>query len=128
MSKPIPSFMAFKCNLTRLRHSPYATPLHYFDIGSLSERRNIYDMTFLFKLVNGYINCPEVLGFLNLYVPQYRTNSSTMFYVFTYKTNYASAFPMENRIMLIVNDFKIDLFNFNSIESFNNNIKNIFCI
>jgi hypothetical protein len=48
-----------------------------------------------------------------------------MFYVFTHKTNYASASPM-NRITLIANDLKIDLFNFNSIESFNNYVKKHF--
>lgn len=120
-------FLAFKCNLFRLRHSPYEPLLHYFDIASLSERRKIYDMKFLFKLVNGYINSPEILGSLNFYVPQCRTRSTTMFYVFTHKTNYASASPI-NRIMSIANDLKIDLFNFNSIESFNNYVNRVFCI
>ncbi|KAF0704363.1 Uncharacterized protein FWK35_00029551, partial [Aphis craccivora] len=56
-------------------------------------------MKFLFKLINGYINCPKM-------------------------TNYISASPM-NRIMSIANDLKIDLFNFNSIELFNNYYLNI---
>jgi len=84
-------------------------------------------MKFLFKLIIGYIDFLETLSFLNCYVSQCRTRSTTMFYVFTHKTNYGSACPI-NRIMSIANDLKIDLFNFNSIESFNNYEKQIFCI
>lgn len=120
-------FMAFKCNLNRMPHSPYEPLLRYFDIGSLSERRKIFDMKFLFKLVIGYINCPEILGFLNFYVPQCRTRSTTMFYIYTHKTNYMSASPM-NRIMSIANDLNIELFSFNSIELFNNYVNKICCI
>lgn len=29
-------------------------------INNLADRRNMYDFNFLFKLVNGYINCPEL--------------------------------------------------------------------
>jgi len=86
----------------------------------------MYDITFLFKLVNGFINCPIILGSLNFNAPQCRTRSTTIFYVFTHKTNYASASPM-NRIMSIANDINVDLFNFNSIESFNIYINRICC-
>lgn len=119
--------MAFKCNLTHMPHSPYEPLLHYFDIGSLSEQKKIYDMKFLFKFVIGYINFPEIIGFLNFYVPQCRTRSTTIFDVFTHKTNYISDSPM-NGIMSIANDLKIDLFHFNSIELFNNYVNKIFCI
>jgi len=90
--------MAFKCNLTHVQHSPYQPLLDFFDIASLSERRKIYDMKFIFKLVNGFINCLIILDSLNFNVPQCRTRSTTMFYVSTHKTNYASASPM-NRII-----------------------------
>ncbi|KAF0765528.1 Uncharacterized protein FWK35_00011936 [Aphis craccivora] len=78
-------------------------------------------------MVTSIGNCLEILGFLNFYVPQCRTRSTTMFYIFTHRTNYISASTM-NRIMSIANDLKIDLFNFNSIELFNNYVNNIFSI
>jgi len=95
-------FMAFKYNIIRVPHSPYQSLLHFFDITSLSEGREIYDIKFLFKLVNGFINNPEILGYFNFNVPQYRTRSTTMFYVCIHKTNYVSSFPI-NRIMIISN-------------------------
>jgi len=64
--------MAFKCNLTREQYSPYQPLLYFCDSVSFSERRNISDMKFLFKLVNGFINCLEILGFLNFNVTQFK--------------------------------------------------------
>jgi len=53
---------------------------------------------FLFKLVNGYTDCPELLNFLNFKVPQRRTKSTNiflyrfsknkLFFIFTYQQNY----------------------------------------
>lgn len=68
---------------------------------------------FSFKLVNGFTISPE--GSLDFVVPQRET---VVLYVFSRKTNHASASPV-NRIMSIANDsVKVDLFNFNSIVSF----------
>ena len=63
-------FMAFKCNLTHMQNYPYQLLLHFFNIDSLSKRRKTYDMTFLFKLVNGFINRPEILMSLNIELGQ----------------------------------------------------------
>ncbi|KAF0774022.1 Uncharacterized protein FWK35_00000330 [Aphis craccivora] len=35
---------------------------------SLAVRRNIFDLKFLFRLVNGYIDCPELLSLIHFYV------------------------------------------------------------
>jgi len=57
-------------------------------------------MKFLFKLVKNYINyyCPEILSSLNFYVPQCRTRFTTMFYVFTQRTNYYAVASPTKRI------------------------------
>lgn len=80
---------------------------------------------FFLKLVNGYKNRFEILSSLNLNVPQCRTRFTTIFYVLTHRTNYAVAFPI-NRIISLANEKIIKLFNFNSIESFNNYLNRIF--
>jgi len=76
-------------------------------------------------VVNGIINSSELLNYLNFYVPQCQTTSTNMFYMQLHKTNYLLKFNAPiNRMMGLANDTQVDLFNFNSIESFFNNIIN----
>ena len=56
---------------------------------SLADRRKINDMKFLFKIVNGYLNCPELLNCLNFNVPHCRTRFANTFYIPFQRTNYA---------------------------------------
>jgi len=56
-------FMPYKCNIIRVPHSSYQPLLNTFNIQSLSKRRKVNDLIFLFKLLNGYFFCPELLSF-----------------------------------------------------------------
>lgn len=87
-----------------MQHCSYQPLLLNFVIASLSERKKISGMKFLFKLVNGFINSPEILGSLNFNVSRCRIRSTAMFYVFTYSTNYAVA--SMNKIISIANKIK----------------------
>lgn len=75
-------------------------------------------MKFLFKLLNGFVFCPELLSSFDFFVSQFRTRSSikNTFYLITQKSICASFAPI-NRMMVIANDEQIDFFNFNSVES-----------
>lgn len=83
----------------RFQNTLYRPLLNMFDVVGLSERRKINYIKFLFNLTNGYIDCPELLSFLNFYAPQFGSRSSPTLYAFNRKTNYASASPI-NRLML----------------------------
>ncbi|XP_022162460.1 uncharacterized protein LOC111028218 [Myzus persicae] len=119
-------FMSYKCNIIRVPHSSYQPLLNTFNIQSLANRRKVNDLLFLFKLLNGFFYCPELLSFLNFSVPQVRTRSSiiTTFYINNHKTNYALSAPI-NRMMAIANDEQIDFFNFcpNSVDFFNSFVR-----
>jgi len=119
-------FLAFKCNVIRESHSPYQPLLNLFQIDCLSDRRKLIDLKFLFKLVNGYTDCPELLSCLNFNVPQRRTRSTNIFYICSQRTNYSLSSPI-NRIMSLANETNIDLFNFTSLESFNNYVNRFIC-
>jgi hypothetical protein len=69
------------------------------------------NLIFLFKLLNGFFFCPELLSFLNFSVPQFRTRSSivTTLYLNNNKTNYALSTPINRAI---ANDEQIDFFNY----------------
>lgn len=52
---------------------------------------NLYtnDLKLLYKMVNAYMNCPKLLSYLNLYVPQCQTiDVQKMFSISFKKTNY----------------------------------------
>jgi len=86
-------------------------------MNSLATRRNIIDFKFLYKVVNGIINSRELLNYLNFYVSQCQTRSTNTFYIQLNRTNYLIN-ALINRMMRLDNDTQVDLFNFNSIESF----------
>jgi len=112
-------FMSYKCNIPRQQHTPYKPLLDTLNMNSLATRRNIIDFKFLYKVVNGMINSSELLNYLNFYVPRCQTRSTNTFYMQLHRTNYLINAPI-NRMMKLANDTQIDLFNFNSIESFYN--------
>jgi len=68
-------------------------------MNSLATRKNIIDLKFLYKVVNGIINSSELLNYLNFYVPQYQTRSTNTFYTQLHRTNYLINAPI-NRIIL----------------------------
>lgn len=117
-------FMAFKCNLTRVQHVPYQVLLKLFDIVGLSKKRKINYVQLLFKLDNGFIDCPLILSFLNFNDPECKTRFTDMFYVFIQRTNYVSASPT-NRTMCLANENQVKFIDFTSIETFNNHVNRI---
>jgi len=67
--------------------------------------RNIIDLMFLHKVVNS------------------NNRSTNTFCIQSYRTNYLLN-ALINRMTRLANDTQVDLFNFNSIESFYNYINN----
>lgn len=82
-------------------------------------------MHIVFKLLNVFIDCPEIVCYLNFIVPQCRTKSTTMFYVFTRRKKMYALASSINRIMSITNEINIELLNFNCIDNY---INRIYCI
>jgi len=68
-------------------------------------------------VVHGFVKSIELLNYLNLRVPQCKNISTNTFYTQLYGTNYLINVPIATQV---------DLFNFNSIESFYNYIINYY--
>jgi len=107
-------FLAFKCGVQRQRHTSYL-PLHLLtNLESLQLRRIRLDLNFTFKLLNGIINCSELLVTFNFLVPASHTRNSNTFYIPFHRTNYAKNAPIM-RLMGFVNKYNVDLFFSNNI-------------
>lgn len=79
-------------NTLFLRYAAYRTgnPLHYtdhdfsqtyktFSIATLESARDRADLIFIFKLLNGFVDCPELLGSCNFYCPPRSLRSGYFF-------------------------------------------------
>lgn len=116
-----------RCCIERAPHSSYQPLLSYLKLETLVNRRKRLDLCFIFKLTNGYINCPELLSLLNFNIPNRRTRQLNTFYVQLQRSNYGLNAPM-NRSMQLVNYLNVDLFSCVSLKDFNSYLNNILAV
>ena len=79
-------------------------------LDTLSNRRIKSDCIFIFKILNGLIDCNDLLQLINLRVPVKTTRNQTMFQVPLTVTNYLYNKPL-SRMLRLCNSFEIDWFN-----------------
>ncbi|XP_046666477.1 uncharacterized protein LOC124358227 [Homalodisca vitripennis] len=65
----------------------------YLNLPSLETRRSIHDVHFLYKLVNGIIDCPDLLQKINFQIPT-GTRSRVLFARTSVTTSYAANSPV----------------------------------
>lgn len=117
--------ISIKCSIKRLPHTSYEPLLLYLNIDTLQNRRIKSDISFLFKLLNGYIYCPDLLSNISFLVPGHSTRQTDTFYVPFQRTLYGKNAPLI-RCMQHVNNFNLDLFICYSVSSFNLYLRNFF--
>lgn len=120
--------LAFSCNIAKTVRS-YPARLKHFHMNSLSERRRLLDMLFLYKLVNGTLDVPELLSLLCFSAPKMFTRASRLnvFKNLNYYTNLGKNAPL-NRLITELNrlssKYSMDLFT-DSVRSFKQAIRSI---
>lgn len=85
--------ISYKLNLPFSRDSVISLQ-ESLDLDSLSLRRNLTDIMFIFDILNGYVLCPELLTMIGLQIsrlymhnldlfviPHYRINSGTSYFL-----------------------------------------------
>lgn len=73
--------LAFQARVMAKRSISYQRKLQYFKMDSLEDRRTLLDATFLYKLVNHKIDCPQLLTLLNFRAPsRFPRNAITPLY------------------------------------------------
>jgi hypothetical protein len=116
--------ISIKCNIQRLPHTSYELLLLYLNIDTLQIRRVKHDICFLYKLLNGYIYCPDLLSNFFFIVPDHTTNQTDTYYVPFQRTVHSKNAPII-RFMQHVNTFNIDVFICNSVSSFKFYLNNL---
>jgi hypothetical protein len=108
-------------NISRTFHTSYHPLLTYLNLESLEQRRIRLDLYFIFKLLNGHINCPNLISRLSFKVSPAHTRSTNLFYLKSQTTNYATNTPLL-KIMNSVNNYNIDPFFSTSFYSYKNHV------
>jgi len=117
--------ISIKCNIKRLPHTSYEPLLLYLNIDTLQNRRIKNDISFIFKLLNGYIYCPDLLSNISFLVPGHSTRQTDTFYMPFQRTLYGKNAPLF-RCMQHVNNYNVDLFICYSVSSFYLYLRNLF--
>lgn len=113
----------------RFKLPSYKNRLLFFHMNTLEDRRKIYQIAFIFSLINGIISSPSLLANLNINVPQRTTRNYTLLKCKFNK--YESPFTLMkkqfNETFLIKNDRDEFIFDFNqSIQGLKQKLKNYF--
>ena len=93
----------------------------YLRLPALENRRKLSDLYFIYKLINGYIDCPHLLGQVSLKVPSRSLRKNEIFSVNVHRTNYGAHSPLARSLALLNDHPEIDPFG----GSFNSYRKNI---
>lgn len=103
--------ISYKLNLPFSRDSiiPIQVSL---DLDSLSLRRNLTDIMFIFDIINGFVLCPELLVMIGFRIPRLYTRNLDLFVIPHYRTN-SGAFSFLPRALRLANliSHHLDFFN-----------------
>ena len=86
-----------------------ASVLGSLGFDTLQQRRAYMDSAFLGKLVNGGMDCPDLLMLIGFAVPSRRLRRHNLFHIKTSHTNYRAFSPL-NRMLNSANSRDVDMF------------------
>lgn len=66
----------------------YTNKCRQYNLLTLEDRRKLSDMRFLFDIINGRIDCPQLLSGLSFRAPKRRTRHTALFHVPFHVTKY----------------------------------------
>lgn len=90
---------------------------------SLQARRTKADIYVLYKIVNGFIDCPEILSLIDIRVPPRDTRNLALFATRFHRCNYGCNAPIA-RIVANGNKVDVDFFSL-SFNTFRNRVKQL---
>ena len=89
----------------------------------LVDRRNLASLSFLYKLINGQIDCPYLMSKLNLTVPRIGSRSESFFYTAFCRTNVLSKSPVVHMCAVYNKICQLCDINFDDIKAILNTYK-----
>ena len=116
VQKKFLNFVCFQCNLST--SMSYEEKCHYFNVQSLSSRRNVSEVVFVNKLFNGKIDCSAIIEDISFYIPSRHLRRRNMFFTHG-RINLRKNSPLQKAQALDV---------FDNITSFKRKAQSYFCV
>lgn len=73
---------------------PHNELLEKFSVDSLENRRQISDVMFVYKIINGEVDCSDILIRLNFHIPRLASRQNATFFLPTSRTNIHNYSPL----------------------------------
>ena len=86
-------FAAYKLNITINQHD-YTSIKSLLNLPSPASRRDLADISFLYKLINNHIDAPYLLEHISFNIPAYNNRTTHIFYLQSHSTNYLKNSPI----------------------------------
>lgn len=102
-------FVAWKLNI-RSDNIDYDQISKLLAIPTLENRRICLDVVFLFKLITGLVDSPELLQRVSFHAPLRNTRSQNLLFIEFHETNYASNKPLQRMCRCVNKYCDIDVF------------------
>ena len=125
VQKKFVRFVAFKMGIAS-EDVVYEDVLKSINLIPLKDRRSYIDMRTFYKILNGLIDCPELLSLIGINVPQRALREHNLFNVPLHRTNYglsSSLTRFSNTANRLAINGDIDFFN-DSLKVFSTKTKN----
>jgi len=99
-------FLNYAARVLHIEHIPhdYEPVRTFLGLSNLTDRRITANQIFLQKLIDGSINCPELLSQINFKIPSFEARSHYPFFIPLCTTNFIRNKPMF-RMMRIANEY-----------------------
>jgi hypothetical protein len=93
-------FLSYASYILKINHPPhdYSLIRNTLKIPSLSTRRLDADSNFIFSLLNGFIDAPDLLSSISFRVPSHSARNHQLFAVPTHKTAYGHNHPIHRML------------------------------
>lgn len=87
----------------------YTDRLKFFKLKNLADRRRVADLTFLYKLLNGHIQIPDILALVKFNIPRpsYRCRNYRFLYIKRHRTEMGKHSPL-TRMSRLCNQLWLD--------------------
>lgn len=99
-------FLNYAARVLHIEHRPhdYEPVRTFLGLSNLTDRRIAANQIFIQKLIDGSIDCPELLSRINFEIPSFQARSHYPFFIPLCTTNYIRNKPMF-RMMRIANEY-----------------------
>lgn len=100
---------AFKLNYTIENHD-YQVIRNQLGLKCLTDRRQMFDLCYIYNIIHGSVSCPELLQIIQLHIPPRALRNNELFHIPFHLNDYSINAPINRALKSLNNKSQIDVF------------------